>query len=64
MANFSEEDLRQFREGYYYRSYEKMGAHPVTVGGITGVNFAVWAPEAKCVCVVGDFNSWDGSHIC
>ena len=62
MANFSEEDLRQFREGYYYRSYEKMGAHPVTVGGITGVNFAVWAPEAKCVCVVGDFNSWDGSQ--
>jgi len=60
VSQFREEDLRQYREGIYYRSYEKMGAHPMTIDGVSGVNFAVWAPEAKRVSVVGDFNYWNG----
>ena len=60
VSQFCEEDLRQYGTGIYYRSYEKMGAHPMTIDGVSGVNFAVWAPEAKRVSVVGDFNYWNG----
>ena len=49
-----------FRAGVCYRIYEKMGAHPMTVEGVEGVYFAVWAPNAVRVSVVGDFNGWDG----
>lgn len=59
-SRFKEEDLKQFEAGIYYRSYEKLGAHPVTEGGVKGVHFAVWAPEAMRVSVVGNFNFWDG----
>ena len=38
---------------------EKLGAHPVTVKGVSGVQFAVWAPNAERVSVIGDFNQWD-----
>jgi 1,4-alpha-glucan branching enzyme len=47
-------------EGTHLRLYDKLGAHPVTHEGIAGVLFAVWAPNAKRVSVVGDFNRWDG----
>jgi 1,4-alpha-glucan branching enzyme len=47
-------------EGRHLDHYEKLGAHPRTVDGIDGVAFAVWAPNAKRVSVVGDFNAWDG----
>jgi len=47
-------------EGRHYDTYEKLGAHVKTLEGITGVHFAVWAPNARRVSVVGDFNGWDG----
>ncbi|RQS72000.1 1,4-alpha-glucan branching protein GlgB [Burkholderia sp. Bp8963] len=47
-------------EGTHLRPYEKLGAHPVAQDGIDGVRFAVWAPNARRVSVVGDFNGWDG----
>ena len=53
-------DLHLLSEGRHYRAYDKMGAHPRTVDGVSGVNFAVWAPNARGVSVVGDFNGWDG----
>jgi len=56
----SEFDLHLFGEGKLYRAYDKLGAHPCVHQGVTGVNFAVWAPNALRVSVVGDFNGWDG----
>ena len=56
----SEYDLYLIAEGTHYQNYEKLGAHILEVAGVTGVEFAVWAPNAKRVSVVGDFNSWDG----
>lgn len=53
-------DLHLFAEGNHHRIYEKLGAHPVTVEGVAGVNFAVWAPNARNVSILGDFNQWDG----
>ena len=53
-------DLHLFGEGTHYRIFEKLGAHPTTVGPATGVHFAVWAPNAQRVSVVGDWNGWDG----
>lgn len=54
----TEQDLYLFNEGTHYRLYEKMGAHPIVKDGRQGVSFAVWAPNAKKVCVMGDFNNW------
>jgi 1,4-alpha-glucan branching enzyme len=53
-------DLHLIGEGTHYKNYEKLGAHIMRVEGVTGVHFAVWAPNAKRVSVAGDFNSWDG----
>jgi 1,4-alpha-glucan branching enzyme len=53
-------DLHLFGEGKLLRGYEKLGAHLRTIDGVRGVNFAVWAPNARSVSVVGDFNHWDG----
>ena len=53
-------DLHLFGEGNHHRIYEKLGAHLATVGGISGVYFAVWAPSARNVSILGDFNLWDG----
>ena len=47
-------------EGNHLRLYDKLGAHPLKMDGIDGVHFAVWAPNAERVSVVGDFNDWDG----
>lgn len=58
---FSDFDLYLFGQGKHYRLYEKMGAHPRTVEGVAGVNFAVWAPNALTVSVIGDFNHWQRS---
>ena len=55
---FSDFDLYLFGQGKNYRIYEKMGAHVRTVNGVTGVHFAVWAPNALAVSVIGDFNNW------
>ena len=53
-------DLHLISEGSHFELYRKLGAHPVVVDGISGVNFAVWAPNAARVSVVGPFNNWDG----
>jgi 1,4-alpha-glucan branching enzyme len=53
-------DLHLFSEGTHYRAWEKLGSRRVTVDGLTGVHFAVWAPNAQRVSVIGDFNRWDG----
>jgi len=53
-------DLHLFGEGTHHRAFEKLGAHRITVGTTTGVHFAVWAPNADRVSLVGDFNGWDG----
>jgi 1,4-alpha-glucan branching enzyme len=56
----TEFDLYLMGEGRHYDTYEKLGAHVKTLEGVTGVHFAVWAPNARRVSVVGDFNGWDG----
>ena len=56
----SEFDIYLMGEGRHYDAYEKLGAHLKTVDGVAGVHFAVWAPNARRVSVVGDFNRWDG----
>src|ERR1700687_3728245 len=52
-------DLYLFNEGTHVRVYEKLGAHIATADGQSGVAFAVWAPNADAVSVIGEFNSWD-----
>ena len=52
-------DLHLFNEGRHFELARTLGANVVTVDGVTGTRFAVWAPNARCVSVVGDFNSWD-----
>ncbi len=54
------EDTEKFKHGIHYTIYEKLGAHPCTLDGEEGTYFAVWAPNAQRVSVVGDFNLWDG----
>ncbi len=53
----TEQDIYHFREGTYVRAYEQLGAH----ASGTGTHFAVWAPNATAVCLIGDFNHWGGS---
>ena len=53
-------DLHLLGEGSHWQSYEKLGAHVREIAGVQGVQFAVWAPNALRVSVVGDFNRWDG----
>ena len=57
----SDADLSLFNEGNHFRLYEKLGAHPMTVGNDQGTYFAVWAPDARRVSVMGDFNNWHSS---
>ena len=55
---FTEFDINLFKAGKHFRLYEKFGSHPIEVNGISGTYFAVWAPSARTVSVVGDFNFW------
>ncbi|MDO9276222.1 MAG: 1,4-alpha-glucan branching protein GlgB [Lutibacter sp.] len=55
---FSDFDINLFKSGKHYRLYEKFGSHSITVNGVQGTYFAVWAPSAKQVSVIGDFNHW------
>jgi len=55
----SRDDVYLFNEGSQFRLYDKLGAHPVSLDGVEGTCFAVWAPNAKQVAVVGDFNGWN-----
>src|SRR5215469_4413393 len=59
-AIMGEVDLHLFAEGQHWKIYDKFGAHLRTVGDTAGVYFAVWAPNAQRISVVGDFNDWDG----
>ena len=55
----TQDDIYLFNEGSHFRLYEKLGAHPVDDDRLKGVYFAVWAPNAAQVSVIGDFNGWD-----
>ncbi len=62
-SRFTDFDIDLFKAGKHFRLYEKLGSHITTVDGIEGTYFAVWAPSANKVSVVGDFNYWtDGEH--
>ncbi|WP_299183569.1 alpha-amylase family glycosyl hydrolase, partial [uncultured Chryseobacterium sp.] len=56
---FTDHDVYLFKEGKHYKLYEKFGAHSVEKDGIQGVYFSVWAPNAKKVSVIGNFNLWN-----
>jgi 1,4-alpha-glucan branching enzyme len=60
LPSLGELDLHLFGEGRHRRLWEVLGAHPRSVGGVAGTAFAVWAPNARRVSVVGDFCAWDG----
>ena len=62
-CQITEEEERAFCAGVYYKAYQKLGAHPSTYGGVKGTYFAVWAPNAIRVSVVGDFDRWDGRRL-
>jgi 1,4-alpha-glucan branching enzyme len=55
---FTEFDINLFKAGKHYRLYDKLGSHLIEVDGVKGTYFAVWAPSAKSVSVIGDFNFW------
>ncbi len=62
-SRFTEFDINLFKSGKHFRLYEKLGSHLMEVDGVKGTYFAVWAPTAKAVSVVGDFNYWvEGEH--
>ena len=62
VPTINDNDLFLFGEGNERRIYDKLGAHPRIIEGVEGTSFAVWAPNAQRVSVVGDFNGWDGRH--
>jgi 1,4-alpha-glucan branching enzyme len=57
----SDHDIYLFNEGSHFRLYDKLGAHPMRLNGIDGTHFAVWAPDAERVSVLGNFNDWDNT---
>ena len=59
---FTEFDINLFKGGKHFRLYNKLGSHLTEVGGVKGTYFAVWAPSAKSVSVVGDFNYWNANE--
>jgi 1,4-alpha-glucan branching enzyme len=61
-SRLSADDLYLFNEGSHLRLWEKLGAHPGVVDGRRGTHFAVWAPDAATVAVIGDFNGWEPSR--
>lgn len=62
-GQITEDEEKAFCAGVYYEAYEKMGAHPMEINGVKGTYFAVWAPNAVRVSVVGAFNNWDGRTL-
>ena len=59
-AHISQQDLFLFGEGRLQQAYRMLGSHAIEINGVSGVRFAVWAPNAERVSVIGEFNSWDG----
>ncbi len=62
LPTISDQDLYLFNEGTEHKAYKKLGARPRVIDGVVGVSFAVWAPSAKRVSVVSEFNNWDGRY--
>lgn len=63
ISRFTEHDIYLFKEGNHFNLYDKLGSHSMTVDGVEGTYFALWAPNAERVSVTGDFNGWNrGSH--
>src|SRR4051812_35113313 len=60
LPTLGELDIHLVMEGRHEELYERLGAHVREINGVSGTAFAVWAPNARSVAVVGDFNSWDG----
>ena len=61
---FSEFDLHLFRSGKHFSAHKALGSHVITLGGKEGTHFAVWAPNARVVSIIGDFNEWNSqSHL-
>jgi 1,4-alpha-glucan branching enzyme len=64
VSRFGEEDIYLFKEGNHFRLYDKLGSYEMQRDGVPGVYFAVWAPNAQSVSVIGDFNGWNNqSHF-
>jgi len=61
VSRITDDDIYLFNEGTHYRLYDKLGAHEGEVDGVRGTHFAVWAPAAERVSVIGDFNDWNRS---
>ncbi|MEJ2004979.1 MAG: 1,4-alpha-glucan branching enzyme, partial [Cyclobacteriaceae bacterium] len=61
-SRFTDFDIHLFRSGRHFELHHKMGSHPVEHNGTTGCYFAVWAPSARSVSVIGNFNHWDNSR--
>ena len=60
----TEHDVYLFKEGNHFRLFEKLGSHPMEVDKTQGTYFAVWAPNARSVSVIGDFNGWNpNAHV-
>jgi len=55
----TEHDIYLFRQGTHFRLFDKLGAHPRSFDGVAGTQFAIWAPNAEAISVIGDFNGWD-----
>jgi len=62
LSLLTDQDLHLFNEGTHLALADKLGAHPVVVDGVEGTFFAVWAPNAEAVSVIGDFNGWQPSR--
>ena len=58
-SKFTDFDIHLFKEGKHYEMHKLLGSHVETIDGVAGVYFAVWAPSAKSVSVIGDFNGWN-----
>jgi len=62
-SRFTDFDISLFKSGKHYKLYEKLGSHVIEFNGVTGTYFAVWAPNAQYISVIGNFNGWNrGSH--
>ncbi|MCG8348043.1 MAG: 1,4-alpha-glucan branching protein GlgB, partial [Chloroflexales bacterium] len=61
VSPLTDDDLYLFNEGSHFYLYEKMGAMPMTVDGVSGAHFAVWAPDAEYISIIGDFNGWNNA---